>query len=180
MEVGRGGDTAYILLREALVKTGKIAIAKVVIKTRQHLAAVKAQEKGLMLGLMHFPEELLPMSEFKEPIARTIGKRELDTAVQLVDSMTSPWKPEKYTDEYRHELEELIQDKIEHGDKAVPRTAAKKQPSKIINLVSVLKKSIEETEGHSKAARQKAARQKAGKGKHKTGAASRRSRKKAA
>jgi len=93
MEVGRGGDTAYILLREALVKTGKIAIAKVVIKTRQHLAAVKAQEKGLMLELMHFPEELLPVSEFKEPSARTIGKRELETAVQLVDSMTSPWEP---------------------------------------------------------------------------------------
>ena len=93
MEVGRGGDTAYIILREALVKTGKIAIAKVVIKTRQHLAAVKAQEKGLMLELMHFPEELLPVSEFKEPSARTIGKRELETAVQLVDSMTSPWEP---------------------------------------------------------------------------------------
>jgi DNA end-binding protein Ku len=173
MEVGRGGDTAYILLREALVKTGKIAIAKVVIKTRQHLAAVKAQEKGLMLELMHFPEELLPVSEFKEPSARTIGKRELETAVQLVDSMTSPWEPGKYTDEYRHELEELIQDKIEHGEKPVPRTGGKKPPSKIIDLVSVLKKSIEETEGHSKAARQKA-----GKGKHKT-EASRRSRKKA-
>jgi len=175
MEVGRGGDTAYILLREALAKTGKIAIAKVVIKTRQHLAAVKAQEKGLMLELMHFPEELLPVSEFKEPSAKTIGKRELETAVQLVDSMTSPWEPEKYTDEYRHELEELIQDKIERGDKAVPRTGGKKPPSKIIDLVSVLKKSIEETEGHSKAASQKA-----GKGKHKTGAASRRARKKAA
>ena len=175
MEVGRGGDTAYILLREALVKTGKIAIAKVVIKTRQHLAAVKAQEKGLMLELMHFPEELLPVSEFKEPSAKTIGKRELETAVQLVDSMTSPWEPEKYSDEYRHELEELIQDKIEHGGKAVPRTGGKKPPSKIIDLVSVLKKSIEETEGHSKTASPKA-----GKGKHKTGAASRRSRKRAA
>ena len=175
MEVGRGGDTAYILLREALVKTGKIAIARVVIKTRQHLAAVKAQEKGLMLELMHFPEELLPVSEYKEPSARTIGKRELETAVQLVDSMTSPWKPEKYTDEYRHELEELIQDKIEHGEEPATRTREKKQPSKIIDLVSVLKKSIEETEGHSKAARQKP-----GKGKHKTGVASRRSQKKAA
>lgn len=175
MEVGRGGDTAYILLREALVKTGKIAIAKVVIKTRQHLAAVKAQEKGLMLELMHFPEELLAVSEFKEPSAKTIGKRELETAVQLVNSMTSPWEPEKYTDEYRHELEVLIQDKIEHGEKPAPQTGQKKQPSKIIDLVSVLKKSIEETGGHSKGARQKA-----GKGKHKTAAASRRSRKKAA
>lgn len=175
MEVGRGGDKAYVLLREALVKTGKIAIAKVVIKTRQHLAAVKAQEKGLMLELMHFPEELLPLSEFKEPSAETAGKRELEIAVQLIGNMTSPWEPEKYTDDYRHELEELIQDKIEHGEKPVPRMGGKKQSSKIIDLVSVLKKSIEETGGRSKAAPQKAA-----KGKHEAGTASRRLRKKAA
>jgi non-homologous end joining protein Ku len=72
-------------------------------------------------------------------------------------------------------LEELIQDKIEHGDKPVPRTSGKKQPSKVIDLVSVLKKSIEETGGHSKAASQKAAKRK-----HESGAASRRSGKKAA
>src|SRR3954447_13693987 len=67
MEVEKGGDKAYDLLRDALAETGKIAIAKVVIKTRQHLAAIKPQKSGLMLELMHFPEELVDASEFKAP-----------------------------------------------------------------------------------------------------------------
>ena len=74
MEVEKGGDKAYVLLREALADSGKIAIAKVVIKTRQHLAAVKPQEKGLMLELMHFPEELLDVSEFKAPAGTNRSK----------------------------------------------------------------------------------------------------------
>src|SRR3954463_14794190 len=60
LEVAKGGDKAYVLLRDALLETGKIAIAKVVIRSRQHLAAVKPQKKGLMLELMHFPKELVP------------------------------------------------------------------------------------------------------------------------
>src|SRR4029078_133618 len=74
MEPQKGGDKAYVLLREALRDTGKIAIAKVVIKTRQHLAAVKPQEKGLMLELMHFATELLDVDEFKVPATKEVGK----------------------------------------------------------------------------------------------------------
>lgn len=59
LEVGKGGDKAYVLLRDSLVKAGKIAIAKVVIRARQHLAAVKPQKDGLVLELMHFPDELI-------------------------------------------------------------------------------------------------------------------------
>ena len=78
LEVAKGGDKAYVLLRDALVDAGKIAIAKVVIRTRQHLAAVKPQEKGLMLELMHFPKELMDVSEFNEPAESVSGKsREL-------------------------------------------------------------------------------------------------------
>src|SRR6185436_2647610 len=58
MEKGKGGDKAYVLLRDALASSGKIGIAKVVIKTRQHLAAIKSQKDGLMLELMHFPDEI--------------------------------------------------------------------------------------------------------------------------
>src|SRR4030081_1499663 len=77
LEVGKGGDKAYVLLRDALVKAGKIAIATVVIRTRQRLAAVKPQRNGLILELMHFPEELIDVSEFKAPAERTAGKAEL-------------------------------------------------------------------------------------------------------
>jgi DNA end-binding protein Ku len=69
-----------VLLGDALVQSGKIAIAKVVIRVRQHLAAVKPQEKGLMLELMHFPEELLDRSEFKAPMEKAVGKAELQMA----------------------------------------------------------------------------------------------------
>jgi DNA end-binding protein Ku len=66
LEAGKGGDKAYVLLRDALVHSGKIAIALVVIRTREHLAAVKPQQRGLMLELMHFPEELLDTSKFHQ------------------------------------------------------------------------------------------------------------------
>ena len=72
LEVGKGGDKAYVLLRDALVKSGKIAIAKVVIRARQHLASVKTQKKGLILELMHFPDELIDVSEFKAPSERSV------------------------------------------------------------------------------------------------------------
>lgn len=150
MEVGRGGDKAYVLLRDSLVKAGKIALAKVVIKTRQHLAAVKPQEKGLMLELMHFPEELVDISEFKAPAAKSVSKQELQMAMQLIDSLTSEWEPEKYSDEYRIELEELIHDKIEHGDKTLPAPSRKAPASKVIDLASVLRQSLQETQERTK------------------------------
>src|ERR1043166_8885128 len=87
LESGKGGDKAYVLLRDALVETGKIAIAKVVIRSRQHLAAVKPQKKGLMLELMHFPKELLDSSEFNALAEKTIGKAEMQMAKQLIESM---------------------------------------------------------------------------------------------
>ena len=141
MEVGKGGDKAYTLLREALLASGKIGIAKVVIKTRQHLAAVKPQEKGLMLELMHFPEELLDADEFKAPKAAKIGPRELKMAQDLIASMSEKWQPEKYQDDYHEALEELIEDKLKHRAPEKP-ARKKKTASNVIDLVSVLQESI--------------------------------------
>ena len=124
LEAGKGGDKAYVLLRDALNETGKIAIAKVVIRTRQHLAAVKPQEKGLMLELMHFPKELVPVEEFNEPAEKAVGKAEMQMAKQLIGSMTSDWDPDQYNDEYRDALEKLIEEKLENPDK---RTSTRKE-----------------------------------------------------
>ena len=88
----------------------------VVIRTRQHLAAVKPQKKGLMLELMHFPEELLDTSEFKEPVEKPVAKAEMQMAKQLMQSMTSKWKPEQYTDQYHEALEKIIEEKIDHAE----------------------------------------------------------------
>jgi len=151
LEVGKGGDKAYVLLRDALMDTGKIAIAKVVIRARQHLAAVKPQKKGLMLELMHFPKELIDTSEFDKPAEKTIGKAEMQMARQLISSMTSDWHPEEYTDEYHEALEKLIEDKIEHGDKTALKPTKKREATNVIDLVSVLQKSLQQTKGsHAK------------------------------
>jgi DNA end-binding protein Ku len=143
MEVGKGGDKAYALLREALASAGKIAIAKVVIKTRQHLAAIKPQEKGLMLELMHFPDEILDVDEFKAPASKAIGKPEMNMALQLIDSMSEKWNPDDYKDEYREALERMIEKKIETGE-AGPAPRKRKPTGNIIDLASVLQRSIQE------------------------------------
>jgi DNA end-binding protein Ku len=152
MEVMKGGDKAYVLLRDALKKTGKIAIAKVVIKTRQHLAAVKPQGENLMLELMHFPDELTSASEFKKPTDKSLAKPEMDMALKLIDSMTSDWEPEQYKDDYREALEDMIEDKLAHGEAKPVHAAKQKRPSNVIDLVSVLQESIQKAGKKSKPA----------------------------
>lgn len=155
LEPDKGGDKAYVLLRDALVETGKIAIAKVVIRTRQHLAAVKPQKKGLMLELMHFPDELLDASEFKEPSARAPAKPEMKMALQLIESMTSKWDPTQYTDEYRDAVEKMIEEKIEKGGKSIPASAKRTKPTNVVDLVAVLQQSLKQTQSGGKQAGRK-------------------------
>jgi len=145
MECGKGGDKAYVLLRDALQESGKVAITKVVIKTRQHLAAIKPQGKGLMLELMHFPHEILDTSHFNAPTASSVSKAELKMANQLIDSMSSKWNPEDYKDEYREALEAMIERKLEGDGKPLPATPRKRPTTNVIDLASVLQRSIRES-----------------------------------
>ena len=157
LEAAKGGDKAYVLLRDALIDSGKIAIAKVVIRTRQHLAAVKPQKKGLMLELMHFPKELIDVSEFNEPAEKTIAKAEMQMAKQLIESMTTDWEPERYNDEYHEALEKLIEEKVEHPDKTAPAPAKKRQATNVIDLVSVLQESLQQARSKPGSGKKKAA-----------------------
>ena len=104
-----------------------------------------------MLELMRFPSELIDVSEFKGPAEKSVGKAEMQMAEQLIESMTTEWEPEQYTDEYRDALENLIEEKIEHGDKAAPAPSKKKRPSNVVDLVSVLQESIQQSQGKAKA-----------------------------
>jgi DNA end-binding protein Ku len=146
MEVGKGGDKAYALLRDALTASGKIGIAKVVIKTRQHLAALKAQQNCLMLELMHFPEELLSTAQIKSPGAKVASKAEMSMATKLIESMTTNWKSEMYHDDYHEALEKLIEEKVAHGSKELPTPKRTKKATTAIDLVSVLQRSIQQTQ----------------------------------
>jgi len=157
LEAAKGGDKAYVLLRDALLDTGKIAIAKVVIRTRQHLAAVKPQEKGLMLELMHFPKELIDVSEFNEPAEKAIGKAEMQMAKQLIESMTTDWQPELYNDEYHEALEKLIEEKVEHPDKKEAAPVKKKKATNVIDLVAVLQASLQQSKDKPSNAKKKSA-----------------------
>lgn len=147
MEVMKGGDSAYTLLHDALVAAKKIGIARVVIKTRQHLAAVKPRQGGLMLELMHFPDALMDVDEFKLPKARKVGKRELQMAQALITSMSSKWDSDEYDDEYQQALIELIDDKVKKRAPEKQATPRRKSATNVIDLVAVLQRSIDETKG---------------------------------
>ena len=151
LEPQKGGDKAYALLRDAFKDSNKVGIAKVVIKTRQYLAGVKPEDGTLVLELMHFADELADPDKLHVPKKTEIGKREMNMAKSLIDSMSAKWEPEKYKDDYKEALMEVIEEKVEAGGKEIeekPRKAPK--PTKVIDLVSVLQKSLEQSGGKKK------------------------------
>jgi DNA end-binding protein Ku len=151
LEPQKGGDKAYVLLRNALAQSNKVGIAKVVIKTRQYLAGVKAEGDVLILELMHFAEGLAAADKLNIPKKLEPGRRELDMAKALVDSMSSKWNPEKYRDDYRDALMEVIEEKVESGGKEIEeKPKQKKASTKVIDLVAVLQQSLAKAEGAKK------------------------------
>jgi DNA end-binding protein Ku len=145
-------------LRDSLKQKKKVGIAKVVIKTRQYLAGVKPEDGALLLELMHFADELADTTKLRIPKKVEVGKREINMATALIDSMSSNWNPEKYKDDYREALMEVIEEKVEAGGKEIeekPKKAAPK-PTKVIDLVKVLQQSLEQTKGTKKKTRARA------------------------
>ncbi len=160
LEPQKGGDKAYVLLRDALQKNRKVGIAKVVIKTRQYLGGVKPDKEVLVLELMHFAEELADAGKLHVPRKLEAGKRELEMANALIESMSGKWDPEKYKDDYREALMEVIEEKVESGGKEIEeKPKAKKEPTKVIDLVEVLQKSLEQSGKGKKKKTKKPSRQ---------------------
>lgn len=149
----KGGAPAYALLHEVLKDTRKAGIAKVVIRTRQHLAAVKAQDNVLILEIMHFADELVDVEELNIPAAKAAPrKREVEMAKALVEQMTEKWDASRYTDDYSSALMEMIKQKIAHGDKATPKATKAKRQTNVIDLAAVLQQSLNEAGGGRKKA----------------------------
>ena len=161
LEADKRGDHAYVLLRDALKDSGMIGIAKVVIRTREHLAALKPDGERLMLELMHFADELVDAEEFKAPVTKTAGKKELTMALALIESMAGPWHPEEYHDEYRERVEDLIEAKMKNGGKSAPVPAKKKSSGKVIDLVAVLQESLGQAKSGASAKKRAPAAKKA-------------------
>lgn len=141
----KGGAPAYSLLHDVLRDTKKLGIAKVVIRTRQHLAAVKAQEEALILEVMHFADELVDAAELNIPQPKAGARgRELEMAKALVEQMTEKWEPARYNDDYTSALMAMIKDKIASGGKATSAPAKAPRSTKVIDLAAVLQESIQQ------------------------------------
>ncbi|MFL6590109.1 MAG: Ku protein [Chthoniobacterales bacterium] len=141
LEPQKGGEKAYALLLKALAGTGKIGIAKVVISNREYLASVKPDGLFLVLDLMHFASEILAPEELKNGGATAITDKELKMAQSLVESMSVEWQPDKYRDEYRTAVMEMIEQKAQHKEvakKAAPAVRA----TNVVDLVKVLQESL--------------------------------------
>ena len=140
LEAQKGGEKAYALLHKALRGSGKIGIAKVVIANREYLAAVKPDGLFLVLELMHFASEVLTPEELNRPKTE-LNDKELKMAQTLVESMSSDWKPEKYRDEYRDAVMEMIEQKAKNKQLPAPAPAAPRATN-VVDLVKVLQESI--------------------------------------
>jgi len=153
MEPTKGGTKAYVLIRDALRETGKVGIAKVVIKTRQYLAAVKPNDKGLLLELMQFADELVSPEDLHLPESARVGKGGMEMAKSLIERMTDKWDPKRYKDDYKSALLGLIEKKIESGGKEIKAALASKKKAPTIDLLDVLRKSLGEQKQKSRAAK---------------------------
>jgi DNA end-binding protein Ku len=139
LEPQKGGEKAYALLHKALSGTGKIGIAKVVISNREYLAAVKADGLFLVLELMHFASEVLSPAELNRPKTE-LNERELKMAQALIESMSVEWQPEKYKDEYRNAVMEMIEQKAQK--KELPKIDKAPRATNVVDLVKVLQESL--------------------------------------
>ncbi len=142
------GEKAYAVLRDALTKKERAAIATVVLRTRQHLAAVLVDGESLVLELLRFPHELKKADAAavaKGDLDPKITDREQSMAEALIDQMTSDWDPSKYTDAYRDDVIAMIEKKAKTG-KAVEVSAPKKKASgNVTDLASLLQKSLKKS-----------------------------------
>jgi DNA end-binding protein Ku len=140
LEPQKGGEKAYALLHKALSGTGKIGIAKVVISNREYLAAVKPDGLFLILELMHFASEVLTPEELTRPTTN-LNEKELKMAQALIDSMSVDWQPQKYRDEYRGAVMEMIEQKAKNKQLPAAPLAAPRTTN-VVDLVKVLQESI--------------------------------------
>jgi DNA end-binding protein Ku len=158
---GKGGDKVYALLRETLRQTGKIGIATVVIRVKQHLAALVCVGDTIVLNTLRFADEIRETDELKIPTASSktaaVSDKELKMAMALVEGMSEEWKPEQYHDTYREDVLALVEKKVQAKETktiTMPgKEAARPASSNVVDLVALLQQSIGGTKpGKAKAA----------------------------
>jgi DNA end-binding protein Ku len=152
---GKGGAKVYALLRDALKSSKKAAIATFVMRGRQHLAMVHASGKALMLNTLRFAEEIREPKDLDLPAASGVTSKEAAMAERLIDEMTDKWNPSQFTDTYSKDLlarvKEKIKNKETHTLTAAEKSREPRKTAQVIDLMEVLKKSLEQGKGARRA-----------------------------
>lgn len=161
LEPVKQSEKSYVLLRETLKRTKTVGLAKVVIRTRQYLAAIMPRGHALVVNLLRFYQEIKSVDDFKIPEGSVkdlkISAKEIEMATNLVDAMTESWKPEKFVDDYRVALQKYVDEK--RTDKKAPRRkqATVAEKGKVVDITALLKKSLEREKVGTKKSREKKA-----------------------
>jgi DNA end-binding protein Ku len=138
-----GAEKPYRLLVRALEETGKVAIAKVVIRNKQHLAAVRPYEDVLLLETMYYSDEVRKPEALNGDLSKPrLQKAEVEMAKSLVENLSGSFKPDKYDDQYRQELLDLIRAKAEGQPLPEP---AEEEEGEVVDLMAALRESVERT-----------------------------------
>jgi DNA end-binding protein Ku len=150
----KGGEQSYAVLRDALRESGRIGIAKFVLRNRPHLAGVEALDKLIVLSTMRFREELVPASKYE--VASTAAKKsDLKIAHQLIEALAGKWDPEKYTDEYRANLMAIIEAKRKKQKPELERQEPKRNAN-VVNLMERLRQSLDQAHGRKRSTTRRA------------------------
>lgn len=148
----KNGVKGYFLLCEALKKTNKVAIAKIVIRTKMHLACIMAKDNYLVLEMLRFAHEVLQTDEvdyIKDSEKPKFSPKEIKMAQELIDGMTGKWKPEQYKDTYNDDIMKIVNMKIKAGEGQeidygeLPKEE-KGNTGKVVDLMPLLRKSLEQ------------------------------------
>jgi DNA end-binding protein Ku len=142
---GKHGDKGYALLRETLVRTGRIGLATVVIRTREHIAALYAVDNVLVLNTLRYASDLRDPRELKVPddLAKVkVTPKELDMAERLVEDMAIDWDPTRYHDTYRDDLLKLIEEKAAGKVRRAPKAKRTGTGAEVIDFAALLEKSL--------------------------------------
>jgi DNA end-binding protein Ku len=152
---GDGAKHAYVLLRDAMDKTGRAAIGRFVFRTKQYLIVLRPLEDCLTITTLSFSDEVRDWRKLDIPRRVKTDARELRIATQLIDSLTTDWKPEKYDDTYRERVLKLIRDKAKGKEITVEEA---EEPAPVTDLLEALKASLDRRPKRSTRARKPAAR----------------------
>jgi DNA end-binding protein Ku len=148
----KGGERAYALLRSAIRESGRVGVAKFILRDVQHLAAVEAIQDAIVLTVMRFADELVDVKQFDFPADKNTRKAELDMAKALVNGLAASFDPSKYTDEYRENLMRIIQAKLK-GKKVHLESAAEPRQAEVVDLMERLRRSLAQTTSKPRAAK---------------------------